>query len=115
MTVSCEDSSMVSGSFLDDMRQKYGEESNVWRVRVAGEFHTIGRCLVPLHLSGGRYKAKMSLRPRHPIVWAVDVTRYGQDRSALCKQQEHVVLEPVKTWQGKDIVELSALSCRSTN
>ena len=110
MTVSCEDSPMVSESFLTDMRQKYGEDSNVWRVRVAGEFPTQSDdVLVPLHLVEAAVKRDIQPSPTTPIVWAVDVARYGQDRSALCKRQGHVVLDPVKTWQGKDIMELAGL------
>ena len=36
--VACSDSSRVDPKFIEEMRRDYGEESNIYRVRVAGEF-----------------------------------------------------------------------------
>ncbi len=38
MRVSCEDSPRVSKAYLEEMKQRYGEESNAYRIRVLGEF-----------------------------------------------------------------------------
>ena len=41
------------------------------------------------------------------MVWGLDVARFGSDRSALCKRQGSVVMEPVKVWKGLDLMQLT--------
>ena len=38
MKVSCADSPRVSDAYMDEMKSRYGEESNAYRIRVLGEF-----------------------------------------------------------------------------
>jgi hypothetical protein len=38
MRVNCTDSPRVSDAYVDEMRSRYGEESNAFRIRVLGEF-----------------------------------------------------------------------------
>lgn len=42
-------------------------------------------------------------------VWGVDVAWTGDDRSALAKRAGNVQLEPVKSWHGKDPMQLAGL------
>ena len=110
MTVSCADADTVDPKFIGDMAAKYGEESNVYRVRVLGEFPTQSDdVLLPLHLVEDAVKRDIESSPMTPVVWGVDVARFGGDRSALCKRQGQVVTEKVKTWQGKDLMELAGI------
>ena len=110
MTVSCSDADTVSGKFVEDMATKYGEDSNVYRVRVLGEFPTQSDdVLLPLHLVEAATRREIEMAPTTPIVWGLDVSRYGGDRTALCKRQGQVVIEPVKTWQNKDLMELAGI------
>jgi len=110
ITVSCEDADTVSEKFLADMASKYGEDSNVYRVRVLGEFPTQSDdVLVPLHLVESAVKRDIEASPTTPVVWGLDVARFGGDRSALCKRQGQIVLEPIKTWQNKDLMELAGI------
>ena len=39
----------------------------------------------------------------------VDCARFGSDRSALAKRRGQELLEPVKTWQNKDLMELAGI------
>ena len=39
----------------------------------------------------------------------MDVARYGGDRSALAKRRGQELLEPIKTWSGKDLMELAGI------
>ena len=110
MTVSCEDGEYVDPKFITDMADKYGEASNVYRVRVLGEFPTQSDdVLVPLHLVEEATRRDVEAGPTTPVEWGLDVARYGGDRSALCKRQGNVIVEPIKTWQGKDLMELAGI------
>lgn len=110
MKVSCADSDTVDPKFVEDMAEKYGEESNTFRVRVSGEFPTQSDdVLVPLHLVEDAVRRDVEAAPTTPVVWGVDVSRFGGDRSALVKRQGQVMLETAKTWQGKDLMELAGI------
>ena len=110
MTVSCEDVEYVSEKFLEDMKSKYGEESNIYKVRVLGEFPTQSDdVLLPLHLVESACTRDTESSPTTPVIWGLDVARYGNDRSALAKRRGQELLEPVKTWSGKDLMELAGI------
>jgi len=110
MTVSCKDADTVDPKFVDEMVAKYGPDSNITKVRVHGEFPTQSDdVLLPLHLVEDATKRDIESSPTTPVVWGLDVARFGGDRSALCKRQGQVVLEPCKTWQGKDLMELAGI------
>ena len=110
MTVSCYDSTTVSEQFLEEMKEKYGEESNVFRVRVLGQFPTQSDdVLLPLHLVEEATKRDVEQSPTAPIVWGVDVARFGADRSAIAKRQGNVLTEPIKTYQGRDLMEMAGI------
>ena len=110
LTVSCENGEYVSEKFLTDMKSKYGEDSNIYRVRVLGEFPTQSDdVLLPLHLVESATKRDVEPSPTTPVVWGLDVARYGGDRSALAKRRGQELLEPIKTWSGKDLMELAGI------
>jgi phage terminase large subunit len=110
MTVSCEDGEYVSEDFLNNMAEKYGRDSNVYRVRVLGEFPTQSDdVLLPLHLVEESLKRDVEPSPTTPVVWGLDVARFGSDRSALAKRQGQVLVEPVKSWQNKDLMEMAGI------
>ena len=110
MTVSCHDATTVSEQFLGNMKEKYGEDSNVYRVRVLGQFPTQSDdVLLPLHLVEEATKRDAEASPTAPVVWGVDVARFGGDRSAIAKRQENVLLEPIKTYQGRDLMEMAGI------
>jgi len=110
MTVSCLDADTVSEKFIGDMAAKYGEESNVFRVRVLGEFPTQSDdVLVPLHLVESAVTRHIEMAPGAPVIWGLDVARYGGDRTALAKRQGQVLIEPIKTWQNKDLMEMAGI------
>jgi len=110
MTVSCHDATAVSEQFLEGMAEKYGEDSNVYRVRVLGQFPTQSDdVLLPLYLVEEAMKRDVEASPTTPVVWGLDVARFGGDRSAIAKRQGQVLLEPIKTWQGKDLMEMAGI------
>jgi len=110
MTVSCEDATTVSEDFLENMAAKYGVDSNIYRVRVLGEFPTQSDdVLLPLHLVEEALKRDVEASPTTPVIWGLDVARFGSDRSALAKRQGQVLIEPVKSWQNKDLMEMAGI------
>ena len=110
ITVSCHEGEYVSQDFLDNMAEKYGVESNVYRVRVLGNFPTQSDdVLVPLHIVEEATVRDIEASPTTPVVWGLDVARFGGDRSALAKRQGQVLIDPIKTWQNKDLMELAGI------
>jgi hypothetical protein len=79
-------------------------------VRVLGEFPTQSDdVLLPLHLVEDAVTRDVEAGPTTPVIWGLDVARFGSDRSALAKRQGNVLIEPIKTWQNKDLMELSGI------
>ena len=109
MTVSCADAEYVSEDFIEDMAHQYGEDSAIFAVRVLGEFaETSEDSLIPRHLvesAVGRDVEAMTVAP----IWGLDPARFGGDRTALAKRQGNVLTEPIKAWQGKDLMETVGL------
>lgn len=109
--VSSEDVPTARGH-IEDVIANYGRESNAFRVRVLGEFPTADDItVIPLDLveaAVARDVAPMKVMP----VWGVDVARFGDDRSALCKRRGNVVTEKIKTWKNLDTMQLAGVLVR---
>ena len=103
MHVSCLDVPRAQGH-IDDIKAKYGENSNAYRVRVLGEFPTSDdETVIPLELVLGAVGRNVSTLDYYPV-WGVDVARFGDDRTALAKRQANKLLEPVKSWNSTDLM-----------
>lgn len=108
MHVGWKDSPRVDPAYEQEIREQYGEDSNVYRVRVLGEFANEDRdVVIPFELVDAAVNRDVQVNPMAPMVWGVDVARGGRDRSALCKRRGNVVPEPVKTWHTDDLMTLS--------
>lgn len=111
LRVSAEDSPRVSDEYEEDMRLKYGDRSNVYRVRVLGEFPTADdNAVIPLeHL-----EAAVGRQISHfgDYAWGLDVARFGDDRTALAKTTANALIEPVQWWQGKDTMQTVGIVVR---
>lgn len=102
---SCVDSPLVSTEFVDEMRMRYGEESNAFRIRVLGEFPMADDdTIIPFHLIEAATNRDIVLDEGAPVVWGLDVARFGTDKTALAKRQGNVVTE-VSRWQGLDLMQ----------
>jgi len=109
MTVSCEDADYVSEDFIEDMKQQYGEDSSTFAIRVKGEFPTDSAdSLISRHLVESAVTRDVEAMTVAPI-WGLDPARFGGDRTALAKRQGNVLVEPIKAWQGKDLMETVGL------
>lgn len=107
--VSCLDSKRVDPAYAVEMAERYGLDSNGYRIRVLGEFPLaegdtlIGAALVD---------AAMDRPPEHDEwaaeIWGVDCARFGTDSSVLIKRRGKVVLEPPRRWSGgQDLMALT--------
>jgi hypothetical protein len=108
--VACSDSARVSPDYVTDMAEKYGEESNVYRVRVLGEFPRFDDdVLMPLDLVEAAVTREVEPIDRYMPVWGLDVARFGNCRTALAKRRANLLMEPVKAWFQRDLMEVAGL------
>ncbi len=102
---SCIDSPRVSEAFIEEMKLRYGEDSNAYRIRVLGEFaQGDDDTIIPLHLAEAAKTRDVKMTPNTRPIWGLDVARFGSDRTALCKRYGSVVTE-VETWRGLDLMQ----------
>ena len=102
---SCVDSPLVSDEFVNEMRLRYGEESNAFRIRVLGEFPLADDdTIIPFHLVEAATHRDVEVDIERKPVWAVDPARFGSDRTAFCKRVGNVITE-VKSWRGLDLMQ----------
>jgi phage terminase large subunit len=102
---SCVDSPLVSEEFVDEMRLRYGEDSNAFRIRVLGEFPLADDdTIIPFHLVEAATQRDIELDEDAATTWGLDVARFGSDKTVLAKRQGHVITE-VNGWQGLDLMQ----------
>ena len=102
---SCVESPLVSEEFIDEMRLRYGEDSNAFRIRVLGEFPMADDdTIIPFHLADSAIKRDIEIPDDTKPIWGLDVARFGADKTALCKRYGNVVTE-ITSWQGLDLMQ----------
>lgn len=108
--VGCADATTVTEDFLEDMARQYGEDSNIYRVRVLGEFpEADDDVVIPLYLLESAVTRDVEAVENIMPVWGLDVARFGDDRTALCKRQGNALVEPIKSWRNKDLMEICGI------
>ena len=101
---SCIMSPLVSQDFIDEMKLRYGEESNAYRIRVLGEFPLADDdTIIPFHLIDAAVNRDVEVTSEQPI-WGLDVARFGSDKTALLKRTGNVVTD-ITQWQGLDLMQ----------
>lgn len=104
-----EDSPMVSRQYIENMEKKYGRHSPVFKVRVLGEFIGAVDGVISLELCEAARWRDVEVNAAAPIVWGVDVARFGDDSSALAKRKGNHQLEPIREWYGKDTMQTTGI------
>jgi hypothetical protein len=105
--VSCVDSPRVTDEYVKEMAMRYGEESNAFRVRVTGEFPLRDDdTAIPLELVEAAQRRDVIITDDEPVIWGLDVSRFGSDRSALAKRRGREVIG-IQTWQNLDLMQLT--------
>ena len=108
MAVSCLDSPRVSRDYIDEMARRYGENSNAWRIRVLGQFpQAEDDTLIPAELVDSAMQRDVPLDEKAPLIFGVDVARYGNDASCLVKRQGYCVVEPPRRWRNISTMQLA--------
>ena len=104
--VSCLNIPLVSADFVSQIKATYGEDSNAFRIRVLGEFALADDdTLIPAELVDGAIERDIVAGGGDPLIYGLDVARFGSDRTALVKRKGNVVIE-VKSWGGLDTMQV---------
>jgi phage terminase large subunit len=83
--VSGENSNRVSKDFIKMIIDMYGEDSDVYRVRVAGEFpKAMPDSFIPLDWAEKNSTKQLAVIEPFVIDIGVDVARFGDDESVIC-------------------------------
>ncbi|NDB70019.1 MAG: terminase B, partial [Methylocystaceae bacterium] len=102
--VSCLDNPLVSRDFIEQIKATYGEGSNAFRVRVLGEFALRDDdSLIAADLVDTAQNRDIVLNADEPLVYGVDVARFGSDRTVIFKRRGNVALG-YKFWSGEDLM-----------
>ena len=104
-----EESPMVSRTYIENMAKKYGRNSPVFKVRVKGDFVDAPDGVISLELCEAAKIRDVQINKSAPIIWGVDVARFGDDSSALAKRQGNWQLAPIEEWWGKDTMQTAGL------
>lgn len=116
---------LVAPAWVADMEEEFGRDSDIYRVRVLGQFPLGGPDqLIPLgHVvaAADRWEERFFCETpsKRELAWwlerakfsgypiaGLDVARYGDAESVLCPRLDDVVA-PLKIWTGADSVELA--------
>ena len=110
--IPCHFSSRVSPRYAEDMAAEYGESSNVYRVRVLGDFPlTEDDGVMSLGIVSSAVDRRVS-PTESGHVWGLDVARFGDDSTALAKRCGNTLLEPVKEWRKIDLMQVTGIIVR---
>lgn len=108
MTVNCEDLPHLREYCEEKKLECNGDrEHDEYLIRVRGEFpkgDDTGVIQVAHVLEATRRDIVPS--PNEPVIWGLDVARFGSDRSALAKRQGGLLLEEVRAWTDLDLMQL---------
>lgn len=104
--VSCVGHPNVTPKFIEQMKERYGEDSNAYRVRVLGEFPTgDDDTVIPFEHAEAALKREVTAHLVKPI-WGLDVARFGNDSSALCRRRGNVLERPTEIRKGYDTMQV---------
>jgi len=101
--ISHKDSSRVTDKFVDEMRRRYGEDSNTFRVRALGLFPRSDLdALIPFEIVSAARDRDIVIPKRMPEVWGVDVARFGDDSTVVVRRNSLAVSQDIKVWDQLD-------------
>jgi hypothetical protein len=91
------------------MAREYGDTSNVYKVRVLGDFPVSeDNAVIPLDIIEAAIKRSVDRIERRAVVWGFDIARFGDDRCAVVKRQATISL--ARPWcEWKDLMESAGI------
>lgn len=101
---------LQTGKWVKDMEDEYGRDSNVFKVRVRGEFAAAGEeTIIPLDWIDRAFQGLLLPKDQWwgRTLMGVDVAHGGMDDSALVVRRGDVLVHAQK-WHGADTVETAA-------
>ncbi len=101
--VGCQDSERVSQRYIDEMREKHGEDSYEFKVRVLGEFHLEASGVVIPRPWIDEAMTRYVEPDSDYVVWGFDVSD-GRDKSALARRCGNKLLD-IRSWGGKEVLQ----------
>lgn len=102
----------VTREWVAEQREEHGEGSPEFLARVRGEFPSEGTSavfsqkVVDRAMEAGPYEAAKDAAlkdPKMPVVFALDVARYGKNKTVLAERRGGVLVA-MDAWQGHDAV-----------
>jgi len=100
----CLGSPLVDPLYPQQMAQKYGEDSNIYRVRVLGEFPKASDdVLIPLYLIEDAVGRDVEF-PISETIAALDVARFGDDANAFLIRKG-LSVNYIEEWRNKDLMQ----------
>jgi len=103
LTFSAEDSPIVAPEYCKEMADKYGRDSDIYKVRVLGEFPSASVMqLIPLPVvqdALGRH-LRLDQYGHMPVILGCDVSYYGDDKSVVYLRQG---LRSSELWSGREV------------
>lgn len=100
-------SKRVSAEYVEGLKRQYGEDSNAFRIRALGQFPRSDLdTIIAYELIEGASGRDIVVAQTAGIIWGLDVARFGDCLTALCKRQMNVVMEPVRTWASLDLMQV---------
>lgn len=100
---------MTDKKLIQDWLDDYGEDSDFFRVRVRGEFPRAGsNQFIPSDIVLEAQQRTLDYREYvpYPMLFGVDVARFGDDRSVIIRRQGFKLFEP-EVYRGLDNMELA--------
>lgn len=105
MTVDCRRAKAPNQKKIEQDIEDWGLDSDYIRVNVLGEFpKSDADTLIPLPLIESAKMRKAEGCDRYRPIWGVDVARFGDDRTVICKRR-HRKLESMEAWRGLDLMQ----------
>ena len=102
-----------SETYPEQMAREYGAHSNVYKIRVLGDFPTSeDNAVIQLDLVEAAVARDVDVTEGRAVVWGLDVARFGDDRCALVKRRGNHVIEKAKVWRHRDLMETCGIVSR---
>jgi hypothetical protein len=99
--------------YPESMAAEYGEHSNVYKVRVLGDFPTSeDNAVISIEMIEAAIARDVLPTMGRSMVWGLDIARFGDDRCALVKRRGNTVAHPAKVWRHRDLMETAGIVYR---
>jgi len=103
--IPCASSPRVAPEYIEEMKVRYGADSNAYRIRVLGEFpRGDDDTLIPMELIELATMRDVEPVPGAAVVWGLDIARYGSDSTVMLQRKGNVVTSILR-WSRLDTME----------